>query len=94
MDFWVDIWEEGLRFLQSRLKPGQAIELICRSAEELELPRGSLDKIFCFETLHDLSHLGEALPKVGGSSQGGRASLLQGPRDISRTARTTFQENR
>jgi len=59
----VDIWEEGLRFLQSRLKPGQNVRLICRSAEELELPRGSLDKIFCFDTLHELPHPKKAVQR-------------------------------
>jgi len=68
----VDIWEEGLKFLQSRIALGQAVELICRSAEELELPRGSLDKIFCFDTLHELPHPEKAvrrwadLPKEDG----------------------------
>ena len=52
----VDIWEEGLRFLRSKIKSGQNVQIICRSAEELELPRRSLDKIFCFDTLHELPH--------------------------------------
>jgi ubiquinone/menaquinone biosynthesis C-methylase UbiE len=59
----VDIWAEGLRFLQSRIKPGQAMELICRSAEEIVLPWGSLDKIFCFDTLHDLPHPEKAVQR-------------------------------
>ena len=59
----VDIWAEGLKFLQSRIEPGQAVELICRSAEELELPRRSLDKIFCFDTLHELPHPEKAVQR-------------------------------
>ncbi len=55
--------EEGLRFLESQIEPGQAIELICSSAEEVELPRGSLDEVFCFDTLHELPYPGEALQR-------------------------------
>lgn len=53
----------GLRLLRSRIKPGQNVELICRSAEELELPSGSLDKILCFDTLHELPHPEEAVQR-------------------------------
>lgn len=56
MVYAVDIWEEGLQFLRSRTKSRQNIELICRSAEDVELPSGSLDKVFCFATLHELAH--------------------------------------
>jgi len=59
----VDIWEEGLRFLQNRLKPGQKVQLICRSAEEIDLPRSSLDKIFCFDTLHELPYPKKAVQR-------------------------------
>ncbi|MFQ6117498.1 MAG: class I SAM-dependent methyltransferase [Candidatus Bipolaricaulia bacterium] len=62
----VDIWEEGLRFLRSRIEPGQAIEPICRSAEDIEFPSGSLDKIFCFDTLHELPHPEEAVQRWAG----------------------------
>jgi ubiquinone/menaquinone biosynthesis C-methylase UbiE len=50
----VDIWEEAIACLRSRIRPGQNIEAICRRAEAVELPAGSLDKVVCLDTLHDL----------------------------------------
>ncbi|MBC7099028.1 methyltransferase domain-containing protein [Candidatus Bipolaricaulota bacterium] len=32
----------------------------------MELPRSSLDKIFCFDTLHELPHPEEALQRWAG----------------------------
>jgi ubiquinone/menaquinone biosynthesis C-methylase UbiE len=59
----VDIWAEGLQFLQSRIKPGQNIEIIHDNAEDIEFPPASLDKIFCFNTLHELSYPKKALQR-------------------------------
>jgi len=52
----VDIWKEGLSYLKSKIKPAQNIEVICCSAEVIELPASSLDKVFCFDTLHEIPY--------------------------------------
>lgn len=68
----VDIWEEGLADLESRIEPNQNIEIIRCSADILELPQSSLDKVICFDTLHDIPEPGNALKVWAGFlKQGG-----------------------
>lgn len=50
----VDISEEGIAYLKRKIGPGENIEPICCSAEAVELPSSSLDKVICFDTLHDV----------------------------------------
>ena len=50
----VDIWEEGLAHLRARIDSREHVETICCSAEEMELPARSLDKVVCFNTLHEV----------------------------------------
>lgn len=73
MVYAVDIWEEGLRFLRSRTKSRRNIALICCSAEDVKIPLGSLDKVFCFDTLHELADPQGALRRWAGFlKEGGR----------------------
>lgn len=68
----VDIWEEGLAYLKSRIEPNQNIEIVRCSADILEFPPASLDKVICFDTLHDIPDPGNALEVwVGFLKQGG-----------------------
>jgi ubiquinone/menaquinone biosynthesis C-methylase UbiE len=57
--FAVDIWEEGLIYLRDKIREGKYknIEIICCSAEDVQLPLSSLDKIVCFDTLHEVSNV-------------------------------------
>ena len=50
----VDIWEEGLAFLRRTTRSIENIEIICQSGEAVDLPPSSLDKVVCFNTLHDM----------------------------------------
>ena len=61
--FAIDIWEEGLRHLEGKIRPGQNIETICCSAEAIDLPASSLDKVVCFDTLHDVTNFEHAIEK-------------------------------
>ncbi len=59
----VDIWEEGLAYLRDKTRDSkhQNVETICCSAEAVQLPPSSLDKIFCFDTLHEVPNLEQAV---------------------------------
>ncbi len=57
----VDVWEEGLAYLARRAASVESIEVIHRSADAVELDAGSLDKVVCFDTLHELDSPEEAL---------------------------------
>jgi len=59
----VDIWEEGLAHLKDRLQPDQHVEPILSSAGTVELPPSSLDKVVCFNTLHEVPNPDKALEK-------------------------------
>lgn len=50
----VDIWEEGLAHLRARIDSREHVETICCSAEAVALPARSLDKVVCFDTLHEV----------------------------------------
>ncbi len=57
----VDVWEEGLAYVARRAASVESIEVIHRSADAVELDAGSLDKVVCFDTLHELDSPEEAL---------------------------------
>lgn len=48
----VDIWEEGLSYIK-RMNLSN-VEIICASGESVDMPPSSLDKIVCFDTLHEV----------------------------------------
>ncbi len=55
----VDIWEEGLSYLKR--KNLSNVEIICGSGESIDMPPSSLDKIVCFDTLHEVSDPAKAI---------------------------------
>lgn len=57
----VDVWEEGLAHLERRAAPFDNVDVMRRSAGDVEWPDASLDKVVCFDTLHELGEPGEAL---------------------------------
>ncbi|MFX0208741.1 MAG: class I SAM-dependent methyltransferase [Candidatus Hodarchaeota archaeon] len=57
----VDIWEEGLTYMIGKIRETQNIEIIYCSAEAVELPPSSLDKIICFNTLHEVPNFKYAI---------------------------------
>jgi ubiquinone/menaquinone biosynthesis C-methylase UbiE len=59
----VDIWEEGLAFIRRKIRPNQNIETICCSAEAVMLPPSSLDKVICFDALHDIPNFQHGVQK-------------------------------
>lgn len=59
----VDIWEQALAHLKHRTASVDNVEIICRSAEALEFSPASLDKVVCFDTLHELPKPKEALKR-------------------------------
>ncbi|MFX0113964.1 MAG: class I SAM-dependent methyltransferase [Candidatus Hodarchaeota archaeon] len=59
----VDIWEEGLKHLKRKIKPGQNIEIIHSRAETVDLPQSSVDRIVCFDTLHEVPGFEDTLQK-------------------------------
>ncbi|MCK4224061.1 MAG: class I SAM-dependent methyltransferase [candidate division Zixibacteria bacterium] len=50
----VDISEEYLAYLKSKIQSEDNIQLIHSNAEAVEFPLASLDKVICFDTLHDI----------------------------------------
>lgn len=50
----VDISEEYLAHLKSKIQSKDNIQLIHCNAETVEFPLASLDKVICFDTLHDI----------------------------------------
>ena len=50
----VDISEEYLAHLKSKIQSQDNIQLIHLNAEAVEFPLASLDKVICFDTLHDI----------------------------------------
>jgi SAM-dependent methyltransferase len=50
----VDVWEDGLAHLKRVAGPAGNIEIICQGAETVDPIDSSLDKIVCFDTLHDI----------------------------------------
>ncbi len=59
----VDIWQEGLAYLKGRTKTTENVTIRCCAAESIEFPQSSLDKIVCFDTLHEIVKPGQALRK-------------------------------
>lgn len=59
----VDIWEEGLAFIRRRTKSTQHIETIQCSAENIALPPSLLDKVVCFDTLHDVPNFEHSIQR-------------------------------
>jgi ubiquinone/menaquinone biosynthesis C-methylase UbiE len=69
----VDIWEEGLEHLKRNIKPGQNIEIIHSGAEAVDLPQSSVDKVVCFDTLHEVPDSENTLKKlIGFLKEGGK----------------------
>ncbi len=71
----VDIWEKGLTHLRNKIRNDKYknIETICCSAETIQFPLSSLDKIFCFDTLHCVPNFEHVLEKwVGFLKEGGK----------------------
>jgi len=75
----VDIWEEGLAYLQHRTGADERIETICRGAELVELPPSSLDKVVCFDTLHDVPDFENAMIRWTGFLREGGKLLYRDP---------------
>ncbi|MEA3439320.1 MAG: class I SAM-dependent methyltransferase [Chloroflexota bacterium] len=50
----IEIWEEGLAHLKRTVESAKNIDVICQSAEAVDLINSSLDKIVCLDTLHDI----------------------------------------
>ena len=75
----VDIWEEGLAYLKHRTGSDEPIETICRGAETVELPASSLDKVVCFDTLHDVPDFEHAVVRWAGFLREGGKLLYQDP---------------
>lgn len=57
----VDIWEDGLSHIENKAASLDNVELLCRSADEVRFPPSSLDKVICFDTLHEVPDPGKAL---------------------------------
>ena len=75
----VDIWEEGLAYLKHKTGPDERIEIICGGAETVELPPSSLDKVVCFDTLHDVPDFARAVVKWAGFLREGGKLLYLDP---------------
>jgi ubiquinone/menaquinone biosynthesis C-methylase UbiE len=57
----VDISEEYLAHLKSRIQSEDNIQLIHCKGEAVEFPLASLDKVICFDTLHDITNPEQAV---------------------------------
>ncbi len=57
----VDIWEEGLTFLERKTKSILNIEVQKVSGDSIDLPSSSIDKIICFDTLHAIPNPDKAI---------------------------------
>jgi SAM-dependent methyltransferase len=69
----VDVWEAGLAHLEHRAASLENVQTICRSGDAIEFPPRSLDKVVCFDTIHELDDPGAALRTwVGFLTPGGR----------------------
>lgn len=75
----VDVWEEGIALIKSRMRPEQNIKVICGGAETIELAPSSLDKIVCFDTLHDVSDLERSVERWAGFLKDGGKFLYRDP---------------
>jgi ubiquinone/menaquinone biosynthesis C-methylase UbiE len=62
----VDISKEYLAYLKSKIKSQDNIQLILCNAEAVEFPLASLDKVMCFDTLHDISNPEQAIQRWAG----------------------------
>jgi ubiquinone/menaquinone biosynthesis C-methylase UbiE len=58
-----DVWKDGLTYLERKIGSNKNIEIICYSAEAIKLPSSSLDKVVCFDTLHDVPNLEYAIER-------------------------------
>lgn len=59
----VDVWEQALSYLRRSTASMGNVEIIHRSAGDLAFDPTSVDKIICFDTLHEVPSPGEALAK-------------------------------
>jgi SAM-dependent methyltransferase len=75
----VDVWEQGLVYLEKSAGSDGQIETICRAAEAVEFPRGSLDKIVCFDTLHEVPGFEEAVERWAAFLRAGGAFFYRDP---------------
>jgi Methylase involved in ubiquinone/menaquinone biosynthesis len=89
----VDIWQEGLDYLRDRTKAAGNVEVLCCSAESIELPQSSLDKIVCFDTLHEIAKPDQALRKWVGFLKTDGKLLFKDP-EISPETIKTFSEGK
>jgi len=51
----VDVWEEGVEYLRRKAGVRNNIEILLTSAEKVNLDESSIDKVVCFDTLHEIS---------------------------------------
>jgi SAM-dependent methyltransferase len=75
----VDVWEEALAHLDRRAGSLDNVEVICRSGDAVEFPPGSLDKVVCFDTLHELDDPEQALRRWVGFLRPGGKLLYRDP---------------
>ena len=59
----VDIWEEGLEFLEKRIKDFPNIEIQKVCGDSIDVPSSSIYKIICFDTLHEIPNHDRAIKK-------------------------------
>jgi SAM-dependent methyltransferase len=85
----VDIWEEGLEHIRRKMGAKRNIELLCRSAETVEFAPALLDKVVCFDTLHDLTNPEQAVNRWTESLKEGGELLFRDP-EISPERISTF----
>jgi ubiquinone/menaquinone biosynthesis C-methylase UbiE len=75
----VDIWEEGLAFLRHTARLIENIEIIYKSGEAVDLPPSSIDKVICFDTLHDIPESDTAIDKWTGFLREGGMLFYRDP---------------
>lgn len=56
----VDISEEFISYLKKKDRKNDNVTPICESADSVELKENSLDKIICFNTLHEIPDISTA----------------------------------
>ena len=79
MVYAVDVWEDGLAYLEHKAIGDRHIKVIHVSAELIELPVSSVDKIVCFDTLHDLPDWKNAINRWTGFLVEGGTLLYRDP---------------
>jgi SAM-dependent methyltransferase len=69
----------GLAFLEGRAGPLRNVETICGDAGIIELPVSSVDKVVCFDTLHDIPNSPQAVDRWSGLLRLGGVLLYRDP---------------